>query len=321
MQTLKLKIKGINCESCANLIEDSLKHLKGVREARVSYSTKKATIVYDELELDADDIINTIEHISDYKVENLEEKPASATKILKFVSKNQIPTGVLIGISIVIASLIISGTIVFINKSRLSTYKQEQPVLFPQQSPIDNRATTDDLVNIPLRDNDHIRGNKEAGITIIEFVDIQCPFCARAHPTMKQIMKDYAGKVRWVYKHFPLEAIHPEAIPAALASECIWEQKGDDGFWQFVDSAFENRENLGIQLYKDLAKKIGVDMNKFEKCISERKYESKIREDYQQGINVGVNGTPTFFINGKRLNGAQPYDSFKTIIDKLLGKS
>jgi protein-disulfide isomerase len=104
-------------------------------------------------------------------------------------------------------------------------------------------GTTGDA-KVEVGQNDHIRGNVEAPVTLVEFSDLQCPFCARFHGTVRQALADYGPDIRWVYKHFPLEAIHPVAIPAAEASECVWEQKGDEGFWQFVDVVFENQSSL-----------------------------------------------------------------------------
>ena len=92
-----------------------------------------------------------------------------------------------------------------------------------------------------ITENDHIRGNPDASITIVEFSDFQCPFCTRFHPTVKQALAEYGDQVRWVYKHFPLSQIHPEAISDAEASECIAEQKGGDGFWNFADALFASQ--------------------------------------------------------------------------------
>jgi protein-disulfide isomerase len=175
-------------------------------------------------------------------------------------------------------------------------------------------------VQVNVTDNDHIRGNKSAPVTIVEFSDLQCPFCKRFHPTMQQALQAYGDKVRWVYKHFPLDSLHPEARPAAEASECVWEQKGDDGFWQFVDGVFENQEKIGSALYRELAQKIGLNMGQFDNCVSSRKYQKKVEGDFQQGTAAGVNGTPTSFVNGEALPGAMPYDTLKAAIDRALAK-
>lgn len=319
MQTLKIKIRGVNCNSCANLIEDTLRHTKGIKEAKVNFSSKKAIIVYDENELDSEDIIRIIQNLGDYKVEEIEESQPTYNE-KKIMIGNQIPTPFIIGGSIIIASLII-GIFLYLAKKPNNFGKfgdittTSQPINFVNNQPEQNSTSK---VNVPLRGNEYLRGNKNAPVTIIEFVDLQCPFCARVHPVILQITKDYGDKVKWVYKHFPLEAIHPQARPAALAAECIGEQKGDSGFWQFIDLAFENQQRLGEDLYKELAQKIGAEMNKFLRCFSEKRYDSKINADIQDGNSVGVRGTPTIFINGKVIPGAVPYDTLKTIIDSSL---
>lgn len=172
--------------------------------------------------------------------------------------------------------------------------------------------------DIEVSQNDHIRGNPSAQVTIIEFSDLQCPFCKRFHPTAQQALAEYGNKIRWVYKHFPLDAIHPEARPAAEASECVWEQKGNDGFWQFVDGVFENQDRIGAALYRELAQQIGVNMAQFENCVSSRKYQQKVEDDYNAGVAAEVRGTPGNFVNGEPIPGAVPYEILKAAIDRAL---
>ncbi len=171
---------------------------------------------------------------------------------------------------------------------------------------------------LKITDDDHVRGNRNAKVIIFEYSDLQCPFCARFHPTMKQILSNYSNDVAWVYRHFPLNSIHPEATPAAEASECVWEQKGDEGFWQFVDGVFENQDRIGKELYKELAQKIGVDMKKFEDCLSSRKYKDKVESHLKQGEVLEVAGTPTSFVNEIIVEGAVPYDQIENIVKSFL---
>lgn len=218
----------------------------------------------------------------------------------------------LVPASIIIAGIIIAGAIFITNNkssNQVTTIKQgvaAQPTQ-PASKP-----------NLNITDQDHIRGNKSAPVTIVEFSDMQCPFCKRFHPTVKQALQEYGDKVRWVYKHFPLDSIHPEARPAAEASECVWEQKGDDGFWQFVDGVFENQNRIGSDLYRELAKQIGVNMNQFEQCVKNRKYQQKVENQYQEGILAGVRGTPGNFVNGYPLPGAVSYQTLKVAIEGAL---
>jgi protein-disulfide isomerase len=132
---------------------------------------------------------------------------------------------------------------------------------------------------------------------------------------LNKILSDYKGKVRLVYKHFPL-GFHPNAQKAAEASECADEQ---GKFWEYHDKLFENQANgLSIDKFKQWAKDLGLDTNKFNDCLDSGKYAQKVQADYQEGAQKGVDGTPATFINGKLITGALPYESFKQRIDGLL---
>lgn len=173
------------------------------------------------------------------------------------------------------------------------------------------------LIESSEQKEEHVRGDIDAPVTIVEFSDFQCPFCLKFHPTMMQVMQNYQGQVKWVYKHFPLDSVHPQARPAAEASECAAEQ---NKFWEFADGLFENQSKLGETLYKDLASQFGLDMNQFEYCVSSRKYKDKVEQDLQQGIALGVEGTPGNFINGQSVPGAVPYETLKSSIDQALSE-
>jgi len=171
-------------------------------------------------------------------------------------------------------------------------------------------------VDIKVTDDDHIQGDLDkAKITIVEFSDFQCPFCQSFHPTLEKIVSEYGNDVAWVYKHFPLDSIHPNARPAAEASECAAEQ---DKFWEFAGKLFENQSRLGTDYYKELASELGLNTKKFNSCVDSGKYKDKVESDYQEGVAAGVRGTPGSFINGQPLNGAQPYETVKAAIDSLL---
>lgn len=161
---------------------------------------------------------------------------------------------------------------------------------------------------LTVTDDDYVRGNPDAPITIIEYSDFQCPYCGRFHPTMQQAMAEYGDQVRWVYRHFPLTQIHPEAQPAAEASECVAEQRGNDGFWQFADAMFANQSKLGAEFYRQVAEQIGVDLAQFDDCTNTHKYKEKIAAQQASGASLGVNGTPGAFVNNFVVRGALPYD-------------
>ena len=175
-------------------------------------------------------------------------------------------------------------------------------------------------VDLKITADDHVRGNRNAPVQIVEFSDVQCPYCSRFQPTMNQVMEEYGDQVVWAYKHFPLDQLHPNARPGAEASECIAEQAGDEGFFEFIDDLFANQSSLGIALYQQLAGEIGVNLNQFNDCVASRKYQQKVEADYQEGAKAGVTGTPGSFINGNLVKGAVPYESLKQIIDSELSK-
>ena len=169
-------------------------------------------------------------------------------------------------------------------------------------------------------DDDVVKGDKNAPVEIIEFSDFQCPFCARFYSdTLPQIQKEYidTGKVKFVYRDFPLSSIHPQATPAAEAAECAKEQ---GKFWEYHDKLFQNQASLSTASYKQWAADLKLNTQQFNDCVDNRKYKSEVEKDYQDGQSAGVSGTPAFFVNGIKISGAQPFTAFKTIIDQELAK-
>ncbi len=159
-------------------------------------------------------------------------------------------------------------------------------------------------------------GPADAPITIVEFSDFQCPFCKRFQDeTFKQLMAAYPGKIRFVYRHLPLTSIHPEAFPAAEASMCANEQ---NAFWEFHDQIFANQDKLGRDLYLQIASDLNLDSAAFENCVTTNKYKDLVQTDSDFALGLGVQSTPTFFINGLAIVGAQPLTAFTQIIDKEL---
>ncbi|MBC76338.1 MAG: hypothetical protein CME64_10015 [Halobacteriovoraceae bacterium] len=161
-----------------------------------------------------------------------------------------------------------------------------------------------------------VAGPESAPITIVEFSDFQCPYCSKAAETINKVKKDYGSKVRVVFKQYPLP-FHSQAKMAANAALCAWEQKPEN-FWKMHDKLFADQSKLGKEGLQATAKSVGVDMEKFNTCLDGGKYMSMIEKDIQQGKDLGVKSTPTFFVNGKLLQGAQPYETFKELIDEEL---
>lgn len=165
-------------------------------------------------------------------------------------------------------------------------------------------------------DGDPFLGPENAPITIIEFSDYQCPYCVKWYQEVHgRLMKEYEGKIRFVYRDFPLYSIHPEALPAAEAANCAGEQ---DAYWPFHDALFGQKNGLGAQAYSKYASELGLNVDQFNKCMSERRYKSEVDADFKFASTLGVSSTPTFFVNGLAIVGAQPFEVFKDVIDKEL---
>ena len=164
-------------------------------------------------------------------------------------------------------------------------------------------------------ENSYAIGPADAPITIVEFSDFECPFCRRWHAEVyKPLLAAYPGKIRLVYRNLPLTSIHPDALAAAEASMCAGEQ---DVYWKYHDKLFSS-ESLGNNVYLQYAQELGLNMPTFESCISNHKYQKTIEADSDFAINLGIRSTPTFFVNGLAIVGAQPLDVFKQVIDKEL---
>jgi protein-disulfide isomerase len=158
------------------------------------------------------------------------------------------------------------------------------------------------------------KGPKDAPIELIEFSDFQCPFCQRANPTVEQVLKTYGNRIHFVYREYPLPS-HPNARQAAEAAACADEQ---GRFWQFHDELFANPAKLTDPDLKDHAVAAGLDASRFNTCFDSRRFKSDVEKDIAEGNEAGVSGTPAFFINGRALEGAQPFEAFKRVIDEEL---
>jgi protein-disulfide isomerase len=173
-------------------------------------------------------------------------------------------------------------------------------------------------VNVSVDDDPSI-GPADAPVTIIEFSDFQCPYCARFQSdTLPQILSNYGDRVRFVYRDFPLVSLHANALKAAEASECADDQ---GAYWKYHDLLFQNQSALDDASLKSYAASLGLDTATFNQCLDSDKYMSEVQKDEQDGIAAGVQGTPSFFINGMPLTGAQPYSVFQAAIESALAKA
>ena len=181
-----------------------------------------------------------------------------------------------------------------------------------------------------LRQDDHIRGDKNARMLLIEYSDLECPFCKRFHPTAQQVVDEYKGQVAWVYRHFPLDQIHQKADKEAEAVECAYELASNDGFWKLTDKIFEvtpSNNGLNLDDLPKLAGEVGLNQNAFKTCLDSGKMAQHVEADFQNGAKAGVTGTPGNILldtktgKTKLIPGALPFENFKTEIDGMLKES
>lgn len=240
----------------------------------------------------------------------------------------------LLPVSILVAGVMIAGAVVYstgrnaleqeaATSGKASAQREAAPPVFGSGSADNIR---------PITGNDHILGNPEAPVKVVEFADAECPFCKRFHPTMQQLIKEYGrnGQVAWVYRHFPLDQIHSKARKEAQATECANELGGSAKFWEYTDRLYEvtpSNNNLDLSILPQIAKEVGLDQNQFEACLAGDsrggKYADHIEEDYQDAVRSGGTGTPYSIViapNGQKfpITGAQPYTAVKQIIDTAL---
>jgi protein-disulfide isomerase len=235
----------------------------------------------------------------------------------------------LMPISVIIAGLLVAGAVLYTQNNNSNTRVAPAP---QAQRPVASGSAE----NVkPISSEDHIKGDPNALVKVIEFSDTECPFCKRFHPTMQRIIDEYGkdGRVVWVYRHFPLDSIHSKARLEESATELAAELGGNDKFWEYLDKLFEiapSNDRLDLNMLPKIAEDIGLDRKPFEAIVSENdrsggKYAGHIRDNYNDGITSGVTGTPYSIViapNGKKfaINGAQSYSTVKSIIDLALNE-
>lgn len=223
-----------------------------------------------------------------------------------------------LALSILVSAILISGSILYSNSNQ-KTANSDKILENTKTAQIAQPPTLNQNDVLNINQNDVILGNPEAPVTLIEYSDYQCPFCQKFFKeTEPLIRKNYieTGKVKMVYRDFPLPG-HPYAEPAAEAANCA---KDQGKFWAYHDAIFQKQNELPTLDYLKLANELGLDTNQFKKCLGDQKYKDKIKKDYEGGASIGVNGTPTFFINGKQIIGAQPYSVFEKAIEEALSQ-
>lgn len=249
-------------------------------------------------------------------------------------NKKSIPTGMIIAmVAIVAVAAFFAGSYFSSLNSDTVTQSELDSAIAKLESKIAKIQAPSVQPSQPIRistDNDPVRGNPDAPITIIEFSDFQCPFCARFHvQTLPSILEEYidTGKVNLVYRDFPIQSIHPNALPAAVAAECANEQ---GMYWQYHDTLFEKQNawskldtGSAISTFSQYATDVGLEQQQFDSCLSSGKYLEEVQQDLSDGRDYDITGTPGFFIGNEKIgfvkiDGAQPFESFKRVIDSQL---
>jgi len=166
-----------------------------------------------------------------------------------------------------------------------------------------------------VTNDDPAHGSAGAPVTIVEFGDFECPFCRQAFPIVRQLLAESGDQVYLIYRDFPLRDIHPHAQKAAEAAECAADQ---GKFWAYHDRLFQNQEALTVSDLKRYARQVGLDANVFDQCLDSGRQAAEVEEDFQAGLAAGVQGTPTFFVNGQRIAGVLPLEVWRQIINELV---
>ena|SRR3989344_2612318 len=228
-------------------------------------------------------------------------------------------SAIFLGLVVLSIAILMHGGVIKVGKPVMAPSAQAPTPAQPSQ------PAEPQVVDVEgLRDNDHILGSKSARVLLIEYSDLECPFCKRFHPTGQQVLDAYEGQVAWVYRHFPLSQIHPKAQKLAEAAECVVDQGGNDSFWKFADAVFATETTPEISALGGIVAKLGYDQNKFKTCLDGGEKASYVDSDYQSGVKAGVNGTPGNILldtkTGKTIPipGAVPFETLKTSIDSLL---
>lgn len=201
-------------------------------------------------------------------------------------------------------------------------------ILTQMNSEAPRSANTADTINeysenpLEITESDHVRGSTDAVVTLIEYSDYECPFCQQFHPTVQRLLSEYDGKVRWVFRHFPLPS-HRTAAVKAQAAECVAELGGNDAFWQFTDILFTRGPSVPAGALGDIAVEIGLDKVEFNDCVAENRYANFVTAQAQSGTDLGITGTPGSLLVGANgqvqlIPGAVPYEQLKAQVDALL---
>ncbi len=198
----------------------------------------------------------------------------------------------------------------------LTAQYYQQLTTFDFKKPIE-QLRQDQTFKTLVTADDPAKGNPEAKVVVVEFGDFQCPFCKQSEPILKQVMEKYGDKIYFMFRDYPITSIHPEALAAAEAANCA-EQQGQ--FWDYHDQLYARQDELSSATYRSIAEALGLDMPKFNICLNTHATRAEITADAADGANLGVRGTPTFFINGQMFPGVLKFDFWDKVLTYLLNE-
>jgi protein-disulfide isomerase len=231
--------------------------------------------------------------------------------------------------TVMVAALIVAAFFIGMLWTKVQSYEKGGKPAVANNAPLgagDPVAPTKVEVD-PVSESDHVRGNRNARVALIEYSDLECPFCKVFHPTAKQALSAYGDQLMWVFRHFPLEQLHAKAKAEAAASECATILGGEDKFWAYIDRVYEltqGNDSLDAAQLPAIAGELGLDVNKFKECQTSGAGMEKVSNDYASGIKAGINGTPgNILLDTKtgatyEIPGAVPYDQLKQMIDNFI---
>jgi protein-disulfide isomerase len=171
------------------------------------------------------------------------------------------------------------------------------------------------MLKVPVTAEDHIQGDPKAPLVLVEYGDYECPHCGHAHPVVKQVQKHLGKQLAFVFRNFPLNQVHPNAEPAAETAEFAGIHKR---FWEMHDAIYNNQDQLGLAFLIELAETLDLPESELETALNNGEFTERVEKDFLGGVKSGVNGTPTFFINGKRHNGSFEFDDLIAALESQL---
>jgi len=247
----------------------------------------------------------------------MSEETKNEKIIFKTPPKLAFTMGIMVGISLVsLTAFIMTFSLLKADVTDDASNTTNSQVAGAEVTANTNTAPTPTptVADIAITSDDHIRGDENAPVTLVVYSDFECPYSGSVGPTLNQVLEEFDGQVRLIYRHFPL-SFHANAQKAGEASECAGDQ---DKFWEMHDILFENQSALDVDSLKSYAADLGLNTSTFNDCLDNGTYAEKVSGGLAEGSAYGVQGTPATFVNGTLVSGAQPYESFKAAIESVL---